>query len=283
MTLIVIDTNVFVAALRSDGVAARQVVRRALEGRYCPIFSNALWLEYENVLGRPIWMEEPTDQERRQVLAALAAAGKWIKIYYGWRPISPMRTTIILSASQWPAARERLRHTTFGTCVAASCGGAVCRYSPRRNAWSSWHDDFDDPPPRRYESATETAGGIPGYALRRAEHSGIGRIRRGNPFSCARKGRRSQRGPRDLGAARRTRSIRGIVASVVRSGGASCHGTSHAAAQWHSFHATGTHSNPNVSATAAFVTFPPLMFTPAASPAFSRVAFSTPLLASCSA
>jgi predicted nucleic acid-binding protein len=45
MTLIVIDTNVFVAALRSGGGAAREVVRRALEGWYCPIFSNALWLE----------------------------------------------------------------------------------------------------------------------------------------------------------------------------------------------------------------------------------------------
>jgi len=86
MTLIVIDTNVFVAALRSGGGAAREVVRRALEGWYCPIFSNALWLEYEDLLGRQVWTEETTDQERRQVLAGLAAAGRWIKIYYGWRP-----------------------------------------------------------------------------------------------------------------------------------------------------------------------------------------------------
>jgi len=86
MTLIVIDTNVFVATLRSGGGAAREVVRRALEGWYCPIFSNALWLEYEDLLGRQVWTEETTDQERRQVLAGLAAAGRWIKIYYGWRP-----------------------------------------------------------------------------------------------------------------------------------------------------------------------------------------------------
>ena len=86
MTLIVIDTNVFVAALRSGGGAAREVVRGALEGWYCPIFSNALWLEYEDLLGRQVWTEETTDQERRQVLAGLAAAGRWIKIYYGWRP-----------------------------------------------------------------------------------------------------------------------------------------------------------------------------------------------------
>jgi len=86
MTVIVIDTNVFVAALRSGGGAARQVIRRALLGRYTPIFSNALWLEYEELLGRPIWTKETKDQERRQVLAGLAAAGRWVKIYYGWRP-----------------------------------------------------------------------------------------------------------------------------------------------------------------------------------------------------
>jgi hypothetical protein len=28
-------------------------------------------------------------EERRQVLAALAGSGKWIKIYYGWRPNLP--------------------------------------------------------------------------------------------------------------------------------------------------------------------------------------------------
>ena len=32
------------------------------------------------------WREETTDQERRQILAALAAAGRRIKIYCGWRP-----------------------------------------------------------------------------------------------------------------------------------------------------------------------------------------------------
>ena len=53
-----IDTNVFVAGLRSGGGASRQVLRRALVGAYLPLFSNALWLEYEDVLGRPIWTEE---------------------------------------------------------------------------------------------------------------------------------------------------------------------------------------------------------------------------------
>ena len=76
----------FVAALRSGGGASREVIRRALAGQYQPIFSNALWLEYEDLLGRDVWTQETTEDDRRQVLAALAAASRWIKIFYGWRP-----------------------------------------------------------------------------------------------------------------------------------------------------------------------------------------------------
>ncbi len=89
MARIVIDTNVFVAALRSGGGASRQVLRRALNGLYRPLFSNALWLEYEDLLGRPVWTAETTAQEREQVLMALAAAGEWVNIYYNWRPNLP--------------------------------------------------------------------------------------------------------------------------------------------------------------------------------------------------
>jgi predicted nucleic acid-binding protein len=51
-----------------------------------PLFSNALWLEYEDVLGRPVWTDETTPDERRVILAALAAAGRWTKIHFIWRP-----------------------------------------------------------------------------------------------------------------------------------------------------------------------------------------------------
>jgi putative PIN family toxin of toxin-antitoxin system len=86
MIPIVVDTSVFVAALRSGGGASRRVLRKAIEGVYRPLFSNALWLEYEALLARHAWTAETTAQEREQVLAALAASGEWVKIYYGWRP-----------------------------------------------------------------------------------------------------------------------------------------------------------------------------------------------------
>jgi len=43
MVRLVIDTNVFVAGLRSAGGASRDVLRRALSGSYQPLFGNALW------------------------------------------------------------------------------------------------------------------------------------------------------------------------------------------------------------------------------------------------
>lgn len=87
--IVVIDTNVFVAGLRSEGGASRKVLRDALQGRIEPVFGNALWLEYEELLGRAVWTGATTSQERLQVLAALAQVGRWGDIYYGWRPNLP--------------------------------------------------------------------------------------------------------------------------------------------------------------------------------------------------
>ncbi|GAB1395159.1 putative toxin-antitoxin system toxin component, PIN family [Rhodocyclaceae bacterium] len=89
MIRLVIDTNVFVAGLRSGGGASREVLRRALSGAYQPLFGNALWQEYCDLLGRDVWGNATTPQERNSVLAALAQRGQWVTIYYGWRPNLP--------------------------------------------------------------------------------------------------------------------------------------------------------------------------------------------------
>lgn len=89
MVPVVIDTNVFVAGLSSDGGASRMVLRDALQGRIEPLFGNALWLEYEDLLGCPVWTDATTPEERLQVLATLARVGRWVSIYYGWRPNLP--------------------------------------------------------------------------------------------------------------------------------------------------------------------------------------------------
>ncbi|MBU6995366.1 PIN domain-containing protein [Ferrovum myxofaciens] len=82
MIPVVIDTNVFVAGLRSRGGASREVLRRALTGDIQVLFGNALWLEYQDLLGRPVWGETTTPVERIQVLAALAKRGRWVTVYY---------------------------------------------------------------------------------------------------------------------------------------------------------------------------------------------------------
>lgn len=86
---LVIDTNVFVAGLRSGGGASREVLRRCLTGRYVPLFGTALWQEYCALLGRDVWGAETTEAERQEVLAALARVGEWVTIYYAWRPNLP--------------------------------------------------------------------------------------------------------------------------------------------------------------------------------------------------
>ena len=56
MALLVVDADVFVAAMLSDGGASRAVLRQLLTGVHVPVFGNALWLAYEDVLGRPaLW------------------------------------------------------------------------------------------------------------------------------------------------------------------------------------------------------------------------------------
>lgn len=85
MIPVVIDTNVFVAGLRSAGGASRAVLRRALTGDIQPLFGNALWLEYQDLLGG----DSTVPAERLQVLAALAKQGRWVTVYYGWRPNLP--------------------------------------------------------------------------------------------------------------------------------------------------------------------------------------------------
>jgi putative PIN family toxin of toxin-antitoxin system len=89
MIEVVVDTSVVVAALRSEGGASRQVLRRCFDGDFRPLFGNALWLEYEDVVKRTDWDESTTESERLTVVASLASVGRWVSIYFGWRPNLP--------------------------------------------------------------------------------------------------------------------------------------------------------------------------------------------------
>jgi len=65
---VVIDTNIIVSALMGTNVdtACRAVLRLAFEDKVKPMVGNALYCEYEDVIGRDdIYMSSPLDLNAR--------------------------------------------------------------------------------------------------------------------------------------------------------------------------------------------------------------------------
>jgi putative PIN family toxin of toxin-antitoxin system len=84
---LVLDTNVVVAGIRSGGGAARQVVRGCLTGMYEPLFGPALLAEYEHALfDSRLPHSLASLRDRQDLLAAFASVGRWVNVYYLWRP-----------------------------------------------------------------------------------------------------------------------------------------------------------------------------------------------------
>lgn len=88
---IVVDTNVLVAAILSRDGAAREVLKRCLTGKVRPLMSNALFLEYEEVLAREeLFSAAPIDSnDRTALLDAILSVCQWINVAFLWRPNLP--------------------------------------------------------------------------------------------------------------------------------------------------------------------------------------------------
>jgi len=88
---IVVDTDVFVAAVSSPDGASREVLRRCLLGRYEPLLGQALLTEYESVLARaePFAASPIGEAERNALWTALVSRCRWVRVYYLWRPNLP--------------------------------------------------------------------------------------------------------------------------------------------------------------------------------------------------
>ena len=68
---IVVDTNVFAAAVSSPDGASREVLRRCLLDRYKPLMGETLLAEYERVLTRSApFAASPIDEAERVALWA---------------------------------------------------------------------------------------------------------------------------------------------------------------------------------------------------------------------
>lgn len=91
MPVIVLDTNVPVAALLRGGRAARSVIRACLTTQYRPVIGPALLAEYEDVLGRAESFSNSTlsAAERDAVFEAFLGECRWIEVFYAWRPSLP--------------------------------------------------------------------------------------------------------------------------------------------------------------------------------------------------
>ena len=85
---IVIDTNVFVAALRSKRGAANFLVNRLDDERWQLNASNALVLEYEDVLTRDDMRRYISPAEINKTIDAVCSISRFHKIFYLWRFLS---------------------------------------------------------------------------------------------------------------------------------------------------------------------------------------------------
>ena len=91
MKKIILDTSVSVSALLGVKCPARKVFRLCLERSLNPQIGNALYLEYEDLLGRQsLWKKcLLSKNEREQTFNALMSVCHWVEVYYLWRPNLP--------------------------------------------------------------------------------------------------------------------------------------------------------------------------------------------------
>ena len=66
----------------------RSVLRACLAGKVQPLIGTALFLEYEDLIGRTglFARSQMPARDRLDLLAALASVSEWVEVYYAWRP-----------------------------------------------------------------------------------------------------------------------------------------------------------------------------------------------------
>ena len=91
LTSYVLDTDVMVAALRSDRGASRQLLLAALNRKFDLLVSVPLIIEYEAVLTRPEHLVASglSSAEVGRVLDDVAAVARPIRLAFRWRPQLP--------------------------------------------------------------------------------------------------------------------------------------------------------------------------------------------------
>jgi putative PIN family toxin of toxin-antitoxin system len=88
---IVVDTNVFIAAILSPAGENREILRACLLGKVQPLMGAALFHEYEDLLGRTDLLRKSplTPMELQNLFGSFLAVAEWVKVYFLWRPNLP--------------------------------------------------------------------------------------------------------------------------------------------------------------------------------------------------
>ncbi len=89
MHRVALDTNVLVAAVRSDRGASRQLLLGVLERRYQLVVSVPLMIEYEAVLSREEHRRASglSEEDVQTLLDAVAMVAETVRLEYVWRPL----------------------------------------------------------------------------------------------------------------------------------------------------------------------------------------------------
>lgn len=83
---VVLDTNVLVAAIRSQQGASFELLRRVGDGSFEIAVSVALALEYESVLLRHVVESHLTSHDVTNLVDFLCEIAAWQEIFFLWRP-----------------------------------------------------------------------------------------------------------------------------------------------------------------------------------------------------
>jgi len=86
---VVIDTNVLLAALRSQRGASHRLLKLLGDARWQMNLSVPLFLEYEDVIKRPEAGLALSIVEADDILDYICAASNLREIFYLWRPVLP--------------------------------------------------------------------------------------------------------------------------------------------------------------------------------------------------